>query len=159
MRPNKTTKFIAAIAAFLATPFVALAAYSGDTGLTASGSAAGLDTAPGQLPIVIGTVIKTGLGLVGVVFLVLMVYAGYIWMIARGDESKVDKAKDTITNAIIGIVIVVGAYALTNYVVGAFTKQTGAAGGDSVSTCTASGNECASNTTKTSCSNGTCVAP
>jgi RsiW-degrading membrane proteinase PrsW (M82 family) len=65
----------------------------------------------------IGTVIKAALGMVGVVFLVLMVYAGYLWMIARGDEGKVEKAKDTIINCIIGIVIVVAAYAITNYVV------------------------------------------
>jgi uncharacterized membrane protein len=111
---------IAALAA-LAAPFTAFAAYNADTtGLTASGSQAGLNTAPNQLPVVIGTVIKTALGVVGIVFLVLMVYAGYIWMIARGDEAKVEKAKDTIVNCIIGIVIVVGAYAITSYLVTAF---------------------------------------
>lgn len=65
---------------------------------------------------IIGIVIQAALGLVGAIFLVLMLYAGYNWMIARGDEEKVTKAKDTITRAIIGIIIVVGAYAIWAYV-------------------------------------------
>ncbi len=113
-----------AAAAFLA-PTAVLAAYNGDTGLNASGGKAGFDVkTPDQLPIVIDTVIKTALGVVGIVFLVLMVYAGYIWMIARGDEAKVEKSKDTIVNCIIGIVIVVGAYAITSYLVGALNPKT-----------------------------------
>jgi len=129
--------------AILILPIAVLAAWSGDTGLGASASQAGLDTTPGQLPIIIGTVIKAALGLVGVIFLVLMVYAGYIWMIARGDEGKADKAKDTITAAIIGIIIVVGAYALTNFVVTAMTTAgSGGASTTSGQACTSGGGEC-----------------
>jgi hypothetical protein len=64
----------------------------------------------------IGTVIGAFLGLLGVVFLVLMVYGGYIWLIARGDESKAEKAKDTIVNSLIGLIIVLAAYAITYFV-------------------------------------------
>ena len=117
MHPAKKISLIATIGAALAAPFIALAAFSGDTGLTSTASQAGLGASPADLSVVIGTVIKTALGVVGVVFLVLMVYAGYIWMIARGDEAKVEKAKDTIVNCIIGIVIIVGAYAITSYIV------------------------------------------
>lgn len=66
--------------------------------------------------IIIGTVINSLLALLGVVFLVLMLYAGYNWMIARGEEEKVNKAKDTITRALIGLIIVVGSYAIWNFV-------------------------------------------
>jgi len=58
-----------------------------------------------------------------------MVYAGYIWMIARGDEAKVEKAKDTIVNCIIGVVIVVGAYAITSFIITQFNKGGAAATG------------------------------
>jgi TRAP-type C4-dicarboxylate transport system permease small subunit len=61
--------------------------------------------------------------LVGVIFLILMVYGGYIWMIARGNDELISKAKDTIRSAIIGIIIVVGAYAITSYLVNAFTSN------------------------------------
>lgn len=62
---------------------------------------------------VAGTVINTALSLVGLIFLVLMVYGGYLWMTARGEESQIDKAKSIIRSAIIGIVIVMSAYAIT----------------------------------------------
>jgi len=45
-----------------------------------------------------------------------MLYAGYNWMMARGDEEKVTKAKDTITRAIIGLLITIGAYAISFWV-------------------------------------------
>ncbi len=69
-----------------------------------------------RLEDVIGLVITAFLSLLGVIFLVLMVYGGYIWLIARGDESKVTKAKDTIVNSLIGLVIVLAAYAITYFV-------------------------------------------
>ena len=64
----------------------------------------------------IGTVISVALALLGSIFLILMIYAGYNWMTARGEEEKVTKAKDTINRAIIGIIIVVGAYAIWAFI-------------------------------------------
>lgn len=61
---------------------------------------------------IIGTVISTLLSLLGVIFIVLMLYAGYNWMTAAGEESKVETAQETIKRAIIGLIIVVGSYAL-----------------------------------------------
>ncbi len=69
------------------------------------------------LPEIIGRVIQVFLTIVGVIFMVLMVYAGYLWMTAQGEEAKVDKAKDTIKAAVIGLTVVVAAYAITNFVV------------------------------------------
>jgi uncharacterized membrane protein YdfJ with MMPL/SSD domain len=64
---------------------------------------------------IIGTAIGIGLGLLGVLFLVLMIYAGYMWMTAHGNEEKVQKAKNIIVQVLIGIVVVVGAYASWKY--------------------------------------------
>lgn len=63
-----------------------------------------------------GTVIKTALSLVGTIFLILTVYAGILWMTARGNEEHVKKAKEIITASIIGLVIVLSAYAVTYFV-------------------------------------------
>lgn len=65
---------------------------------------------------IIGVVISAALALIGAIFLVLMLYAGYHWMTARGEEEKVEKAKDTINRAIVGLIIVVGAYAIWKFV-------------------------------------------
>ena len=66
---------------------------------------------------IVGTVIQAFLGLLGVIFVVLMIYAGYNWMMAQGEEEKVVKAKDTLKRAIIGLAITVGGYAITYWVI------------------------------------------
>lgn len=66
---------------------------------------------------IISTVISVVLSLLGVIFMVLMVYGGYTWMTAQGDEQKVDKAKDIIRAAVIGIIVVAAAYAISIFVI------------------------------------------
>ena len=66
---------------------------------------------------IIGAVLTMALGLMGVIFLVLAVYSGYNWMMARGNEEMVEKSKKTLTNAIIGIVVVLSAYLISRFVV------------------------------------------
>ena len=61
-------------------------------------------------------IIEAFLSLLGVIFIILMIIAGYDWMSAAGDERKVDKAKDTILRAIIGLIIIVSTYAITYFV-------------------------------------------
>lgn len=75
----------------------------------------------------IAKIINTALSFVGVIFLCLMVYGGYLWMTARGAEDQVTEAKNLITAAVIGLVIVISAYAITYFVVskiGASTLKT-----------------------------------
>ena len=77
-----------------------------------------IDKSMGSKPFeeIVGGYIKTGLALVGVIFLLLMVYGGYTWMIARGDETEATKAKDTITMASIGMAVVLIAYVITYFI-------------------------------------------
>lgn len=56
------------------------------------------------------------LSFLGVVFLVLTIYAGFLWMTARGNEAQVSKAKDMLTNAVIGLIIITAAYSITAFV-------------------------------------------
>lgn len=83
------------------------------------GKGAGFTTADEngtQLGTIIATVIKGFLGLLGIIFIILIIYAGFTWMTAGGDEQKVTTAKETIKKAIIGLVIIVSAYAITAFV-------------------------------------------
>jgi len=63
----------------------------------------------------IGQVVGLVLSFVGVVFLILMIYAGIKWMTAGGNENVISEAKSLLINAIIGIVIVFAAYAITSF--------------------------------------------
>ena len=64
----------------------------------------------------IGQVLNISTVFLGVVFLCLMIYAGYLWMMARGNEQEVAKAKSIIIYAVIGLVVVLAAYAITKLV-------------------------------------------
>lgn len=64
----------------------------------------------------IATLIKTALGLLGFIFVVLTIYAGFLWMTAGGNSDQVKKAKGIMTNTVIGLIIVVSAYAITWFI-------------------------------------------
>lgn len=66
---------------------------------------------------IIGNIISGLLGVLGIVFFILLIYGGAIWMTASGDTAKVDKAKKILTSAIIGLVIIMVAYAVTSFIV------------------------------------------
>ncbi|MCK5510710.1 hypothetical protein KAI65_04185 [Candidatus Parcubacteria bacterium] len=63
-----------------------------------------------------GKIVQAFLSLLGIIFLVLMLYGGYSWMTAAGDQGKVERAQNTIRRAIIGIIITIGSYAITQFV-------------------------------------------
>ena len=64
----------------------------------------------------IATVIKAILALVGTAFLVLTIYAGVLWMTAAGEEAKIEKAVGILKASVIGLVIIMSAYAITYFV-------------------------------------------
>lgn len=73
-------------------------------------------TSETTLPERIGQIVQIVLSFLGVIFLILMIYGGYTWMTARGNEQEVEKAKSLIKNAVIGLIIVLAAYAVTKFV-------------------------------------------
>ena len=95
------------------------------SGLVATGDASFGPNTPTSLPSFIGTyIIAPVFGIVGTIFFALTVYAGVLWMTAAGDPKKVDKAKDILVTSVIGTVIVVSAYVITNAVFSGLTSGT-----------------------------------
>ena len=87
-----------------------------DTGLGETSKEANLDVGVTELPEKVGTIVGALLELTGTVFFLLMIYAGITWMLAQGDPGKTKKAKETLVDAIIGLVLVFSAYAITKFV-------------------------------------------
>lgn len=77
-------------------------------------------TKEGDIQTFVGKFINAALTLIGTIFFVLMVYAGYLWMTAHGKEEQIETARKVITAAIIGLVLVLSAYAITVFVTGRF---------------------------------------
>lgn len=73
----------------------------------------------------IGLLINTGLSLLGIVFLLLILRAGLLWMTSQGDSKKITKAKDTMITAVIGLVILLAAVSISNAVIGYIAGATG----------------------------------
>ena len=76
------------------------------------------DTSPPEIESVLGGFIQTALSLVGIIFLILMIYAGYLWLTAQGEDAQIDKSKKIIKSTIIGLFLVMSAYAITALVLG-----------------------------------------
>ena len=101
-------------------PFTAMAqTYQGIGGsvdsLKAVGKASG---SKGDLPTMIGNIINVLLGTLGIVFVILVIYAGVLYMTASGDNDKVKKAKTLLTQAVIGMIIIIAAYSISAFVIG-----------------------------------------
>ena len=71
---------------------------------------------PSSLMTYAGQFISIILGLLGIIFICLLVYAGFNWMTAAGDSDDVKKAKLTIRTSVIGLVITISAYAIWRFV-------------------------------------------
>jgi len=65
---------------------------------------------------IIAKVLEVFLGFLALIFIVLLILAGVKWMLARGDEAKVTEASHQILHAVIGLAIILAAYAITYYV-------------------------------------------
>lgn len=73
----------------------------------------------------IGSLIGVLLSILGVVFLLLIIFAGWTWMTAQGDSKKVDKAKDILITSVVGLVILMSAYAISDFVIDSLVEATG----------------------------------
>ena len=93
--------------------------------LNITGREAGYDPEKQDIDPIIARIIKIWLSVFGIVFLVLIIYGGFIWMTAGGSEEKVTKARQIIINSAIGLAIVMMAYAITWFVVYQLSEATG----------------------------------
>lgn len=69
-----------------------------------------------DLQVTIGSLIRTILGFLGILAILLILWAGFLWMTASGNEDQVGKAKGILISALIGLIIILSAYAITTFV-------------------------------------------
>lgn len=67
-----------------------------------------------------GLIIKTLLGLVGIIALIYFILGGFMWMTAAGNQEKIKKGRDTLVWATIGLVIIFASYSIVYFVLGIF---------------------------------------
>jgi amino acid permease len=73
----------------------------------------------------VASVISIALSFLGVIFLILMIYAGFLWMTAHGNDAQIKTATTTMQRAVIGLIIVASAYIITAFVGRTLATTTG----------------------------------
>ena len=73
----------------------------------------------------IGGVINIILGFLGILTTLIILFGGFKWMTAAGNEDKVAEAKKLLGAGIVGIIIILSAYAIATYVITQIQTSTG----------------------------------
>jgi len=95
--------------------------FTNDSGVDTLGKTAGYNVGAAATPeYYVGLILSIFFSLLGLIFMILTIYAGIKWMTAQGNNSQIEEAKDTLTRAIIGLIICIVAYGITFFVVNLF---------------------------------------
>lgn len=124
----KITKYLLAltlIGSFLmATPTLALNfkdSFSKEGSLSSIAKESGFAKEPLAIESYIGILLTALFSILGIIAVILIIYSGFTWMTARGNEAQVTKAKDNLFNVIIGLIFIIGGYALTTFILKIFS--------------------------------------
>ncbi|MBU0597163.1 pilin [Patescibacteria group bacterium] len=77
---------------------------------------------------IIGRIIGVAFGLLGAIFVIIILYGGFKWMTAGGNPDNTTKARQIIFSGIIGLAIILMAWAITNFVIGSLKDATDSSG-------------------------------
>ena len=118
---NKTrTVFLAFFVALIFGLFATAVSAQSGTDLQSFAQSSGLPTV--NLATFIGRILQIFMGLLGVIALALLMYGGFIWMTAQGNDAQVKKATGIITNSIIGLAVTLSAYTISYFLITYFWK-------------------------------------
>lgn len=72
----------------------------------------------------VAEVIKVILGFLGIIAVIIILYAGFKWMTSGGNEETVGDAKKMLIAGLIGLIIIVLAYVIANFVINQIVEIT-----------------------------------
>ena len=101
----------------------AYAQQAGDLGVSNLAQAAGASAT--DLRVIIARIIRAVFGVLGIIALVIVLYAGFLWMTSGGDEDKITTARRLLLNAAIGLAIMLSAFGITQFVLSRLLEATG----------------------------------
>ena len=78
--------------------------------------------------ILIARIIRYALGFLGIIAVVIIMYAGWLWMTSEGDPEKIGRAKKVLTNAVIGLFIILASFGIVSFILNKLLEASGAGG-------------------------------
>jgi hypothetical protein len=97
----------------------------GVTGAGSSGSP--------KLETIIASIIQTMFFIIGVLAVIVIIYSGFLFIVASGNPQTIQKAKTSIVYAVVGLVVAIMAYAIVGFVVNTFQGDSGGGSGSNSS--------------------------
>ncbi|EKD78660.1 MAG: hypothetical protein ACD_41C00303G0008 [uncultured bacterium] len=91
-------------------------ALTGNTSSSLIGSITRLDLGRADPLTIVIAMVNGVLTLLGMVFLIMLIYAGILWVLARGNEEQIVKAKTILKRSVVGLAIVLGSYGLARLI-------------------------------------------
>lgn len=91
--------------------------------------AEGTGLASGDPRIIATKIIRVALGFLGIIAVGLIIYAGFVWMMSGGNEERIERAKNILKNAVIGLIIVLSAFAIASFVLNKLIEASGGGSG------------------------------
>jgi hypothetical protein len=70
-----------------------------------------------SVPELVGNIINVALGIVGSLALIMFIYGGFTWMLAAGNDQAVEKGRNILVWATIGLVVIFASYSLVNFII------------------------------------------
>ena len=133
MRFNKIKRsHVAKLSAVFSVLFVCLFIFIepalAQTAFQEVGTASGLGGT--SVGIIIARIIRTVLGVLGIFAVILVIYAGWLYLTAQGEKDNVEKAKKLLKNAVIGLFLIFASFGITTFILSILINAAGF-GGDS----------------------------
>ncbi len=82
----------------------------------------GPNAQPAPLTVIISNLVQVILSFLGIIFLLLIIYAGIRWMTSEGNEKTIEEAKNTLRSSVIGLTIVLAAYSIAAFITTSLLK-------------------------------------
>lgn len=105
------------IGAIISAAFLPLITKAAELNLGLSEVAGEIALPSADVRVVITRIINVAMGFLGIVAVLIILWGGFTWMTAGGNEDKVAEAKKIITAGIIGLIIVITSFAIASFVV------------------------------------------
>src|SRR3989344_5219574 len=118
-----TTSLLTLVVLFF---ILAMPAFALDTGLE-FGRFTGLGSQ--DIRITIMKIVRIVLGFVGIIAILIILYAGFVWLTSGGNAEKIDTAKRILRNAVIGLIIIFSAFAIVSFIISQLESALGIRGG------------------------------
>jgi len=99
------------------TPFIVAQAAPLTTLETGISFAGGIGLGTTDPRVMAANIIRMALGVLGIIAVIIILYAGFLWMTSQGESDKIEKAKKMMINGLIGLVIILASYAIASFVI------------------------------------------